>query len=88
MSVPTIPVAVPFVHLNGTSRESLLSQLEDAYTAVNSAMDALRQSAPNGRDAYPQPGLMERLEAQHRTRQEYLQAVLDSIEAEMSGLQE
>lgn len=85
--VPKIELAVPFVHLNGTSRESLESNLAAAYAAVLEAMDALRQCAPNGRDAYPQPGLMQRLEAQHRTRQEYLRAVADSLEAEAAALQ-
>lgn len=83
-----VSVAVPFVHLNGSSRESLLENLEAAYSAVNAALDALRQCAPNGRDAYPVPGLMERLTAQHRQRQEHLQAVADSLEAEAIAIQE
>jgi len=86
--IPKIELAVAFVHLNGSSRESLLEQLETAYTAVNAAMDALRQCAPNGRDSYPVDGLQQRREAQHRTRQEYLQAVADSLETEAIALQE
>lgn len=86
--IPKIELAVPFVHMNGDRRETLLTNLENAYTAVMAAMDAMRQCAPNGRNAYPQPGLMQRLEAQHRTRQEYLQAVADSLEAEAIALQE
>ena len=86
--IPKIELAVPFVHLNGSSRESLENNLSAAYAAVLEAMDTLRQCAPNGRDAYPKPGLMQRLEAQHRTRQEYLQAVADSLEAEAIALQE
>lgn len=86
--VPKIELAVPFVHLNGDRRETLLTNLENAYTAVMAAMDAMRQCSPNGRNAYPVDGLMQRLEAQHRTRQEYLQAVADSLEAEAIALQE
>ena len=86
MTTPKIELATPFVHINGDRRETLLDRLETAYSAVNAAMDALRHCAPNGRNAYPVDGLMERLQAQHRQRQECLQAVLDSIEAEAKSL--
>jgi len=81
-----IPVVSPIVHLNGTSRGSLLAALEDAYLAVSNAMDTLRQCAPNGRDYYPDPGRMPKAEDQHRSRGEYLKAVLDSIEAEVAAI--
>jgi len=86
--IPKIELAVPFVHVNGDRRETLLNNLEAAYAAVNAAMDAMRQCAPNGRNAYPVDGLMQRLEAQHRSRQEYLQVVADSLEAEAIAIQE
>ena len=86
MTTP-IDLAVPFCHANGDRLETLLTNLETAYTAVTDAMDAMRKCAPNGRNAYPIPGLMQRLEAQHRQRQEYLQAVTDSLEAEAVALQ-
>jgi hypothetical protein len=86
MTTPQIPLAVPYVHLNGDRAETLIDRLLAAYEAVTAAMDALRECRPNGRNAYPVDGLMEQLETQHRTRQEYLQAVLDSLEAEIDGL--
>ena len=86
MTTLNIELATPFIHPNGDRRETLLDRLETAYSAVNDAMDALRYCAPNGRNAYPVAGLMERLEAQHRQRQECLSAVIDSIEAEVSSL--
>lgn len=79
-------VIVPFIHMNGTSRERLLEALEEAYCAVREAMDKLRECAPNGRDYYPAPGRMEQAVAQHRGRQEHLQAVYDSIEAEAHAI--
>ena len=88
MSVEPIELAVPFVHLNGDRRETLLTNLENAYTAVTAAMDAMRQCSPNGRNAYPVDGLMKRLKSQYQARQEYLQAVADSLEAEAIALQE
>jgi hypothetical protein len=80
--IEKIELVVPFVHANGDRRDTLLERLEAAYHAVTDSMDLLRQCAPNGRDAYPVDGLMQRLEAQHRQRQEYLKAVADSLEAE------
>ena len=84
--IPTIDLAVPIVHLNGDRRETLTDNLETAYHCVQTAMDAMRQCAPNGRNAYLVDGLMQRLEEQHRQRQEYLQAVADSLEAEAVAL--
>lgn len=72
-------VVTPIIHGNGTSKESLLEALKVAYSAVRDAMDKLRECAPNGRDYYPEPGRMEKAVAQHRQRQEHLQAVYDSI---------
>jgi len=45
---------VPTVHLNGTSREALLEQVNTAYAAVWEALTALSAAWPNGRDYYPQ----------------------------------
>ena len=86
MTVPKIELATPFIHNNGDRADVLLDRILAAYTAVSDAMDTLRQCAPNGRNAYPVDGLMEQLEAQHRQRQECLQAVLDSLEAEANAI--
>lgn len=48
----------PTVHLNGTNRGVLIEQLLAARDAVNNAMEALRNAAPNGRDYYPQGSRM------------------------------
>ena len=44
----------PTVHLNGTSREELQRQLEEAGSALQIAMTALCAATPNARDYYPQ----------------------------------
>jgi hypothetical protein len=49
-----MPLALPTIHLNGTSAQSLLDDIRDAAIAVRAAMDALSRTAPNGRDYYPQ----------------------------------
>jgi hypothetical protein len=46
-------IMVPMVHLNGTSKQSLLDQYENAIKALEDAKDVLLKSAPNGRDYYP-----------------------------------
>ena len=47
-------LTVPTVHLNGTSRDELLRQVQDAGQAVWQALDALAKASPNSRDYYPQ----------------------------------
>ena len=79
-------IVTPIIHMNGTSKRALIDQLCTAYRAVQDAMDALRQASPNGRDFYPEPGRLQKAEAQHRARQERLQAVLESLEAEAEAI--
>ena len=49
-----LPLSVPTVHLNGTSKESLLEDLSEAWHALNGAMNAMRKACPNARDYYVQ----------------------------------
>lgn len=49
-------LAVPTIHLNGTGRDSLIDGLCTASDAINSAYEALKQTAPNGRDYYTHSG--------------------------------
>lgn len=46
-------IMIPLVHLNGTSKQSLLDQYENAIKALEDAKEVLLKSAPNGRDYYP-----------------------------------
>jgi hypothetical protein len=43
-------ITIPVVHLNGTSGDVLMEQLNAAAAALSFAHDALLQAAPNGRD--------------------------------------
>lgn len=45
---------LPTIHLNGTSKERLIESLCEASQALDLAYSALKQTAPNGRDYYPQ----------------------------------
>ena len=82
-----IPVVVPIIHMNGDNPRTLVVALEDTFDAVSHAIEALRQTAPNGRNFYPQPGLMDEAIAQHNTRMRRLQEVRDSLEAEAMAIQ-
>jgi hypothetical protein len=44
----------PTIHPNGTTKERLLETIEGASLALKIAEEKLEQTAPNGRDYYPQ----------------------------------
>ena len=44
----------PTIHMNGTSRNSLLDEINDAMRALSVALEKLALMAPNARDYYPQ----------------------------------
>lgn len=46
---------LPFVTLNGTSRDSLVEQNHDAAIAINKAIAVVRDAAPHGRDYIGHP---------------------------------
>ena len=77
----------PIVHLNGDRKATLIGVLEQAYDALRAAENALQECAGNARNFYPGPGRWERYCAQHRTRQEHLQVVRESLEAESVQLE-
>ena len=78
----TKELIVPCVHLNGTSKESLLDQYEAAHSALQTTFDALRQTVPNGRDFYPYGGTeIERALKEHYSRLRAVGNVINEIEA-------
>jgi len=69
-------LSVPTVHLNGTSREELVTQLTEASNAVRDAITAVQKASPNGRDYYPQgSGATQEALRQHANRLHNLTAV-------------
>ena len=50
----TQPLARPSIHTNGTSANDLYCLYSDAVYAVEDAIKVIGNSAPNGRDYYPQ----------------------------------
>ena len=75
-------LAIPTVHLNGTSRDSLIDGLCDAGHVVIDAMKALADAAPNARDYYVQGddayGIAR---TQHEERLAKLKSVYDELAA-------
>lgn len=79
------PLAVPTIHLNGTGKRALMAALEASHHAIGHALEAMGQTAPNGRDYYTQPaGALERAQLQHKDR---LLAVL-AVQAELYSVWE
>lgn len=73
---------IPTIHLNGTSRDSLLEGYAASVLAIRNAIVVLGYTAPNARDYYPQ-GAWAYQEAlgEHRARLAKLDSVLAEIEA-------
>lgn len=73
---------MPFIHLNGTSRESLEEQVSTAYGAILNAVKALEGMHPNGRDYYPKGAdALARATEQHQSRVDRLVAIKDELMA-------
>jgi len=66
----------PTVHFNGTSRERLSAAYVAADEAIRSAMEALREAEPNGRDYYTQgAAAVHTAIREHNARMEKLRSV-------------
>ena len=73
----------PTLHLNGTDRGTLRTQIHNARSALRAATSALQEMAPNARDYYPQgEGAYTAAVAEHQARCRKL----DEVGAELSEL--
>ena len=82
-----IALAIPMVHLNGTSRQELEEQLAAASVALNNALSALIRATPHGRDYYPQGADILKLAFdQHKERMLKIQSVISELETIYSQL--
>lgn len=73
---------IPTIHNNGTSGSILLQQVLDSKHALQEAVKALCQAAPNGRDYYPQgPDAFRQAQAEHISRYNRLVGVEAELEA-------
>jgi len=77
-----LDLAVPTIHLNGTSKQSLLDALSTAEHALGVALETLHDASANGRDYYPQGiAAWERARAEGESRIARVRSVRLEIEA-------
>ena len=75
-------LTTPLVHPNGTSKKELLNGYTNAHSAVQKALEAVRQTVPNGRDYYPiEHAAYERARSEHLDRVSRLNAVAEELMA-------
>ena len=74
-------MTLPTIHLNGTSKEQLVAALCSASYALDNAYAKLKETAPNGRDYYPQgQDAMPRARKEHDDRMRRLDGIKDEID--------
>jgi len=79
----------PTVHLNATSKEALAEALERAHAAIHEAEGKLSQTAPNGRDYYPQGDrVIYQAQDEHLSRLRRLASVREELELLREHLEE
>ena len=78
---------IPIIHQNGTHPDRLIQALTDFRYQLSTLKDKLGTISPNGRDYYPQPGLMDSAVAQHQRRSQVLTDLAAEIVAEIEGIQ-
>ena len=73
----------PTIHINGTSRDSLLEGYGDAYHAMHQAREAVQNTAPNARDYYvnPDPSAYTAATAEHYARLKVINGVMEELVA-------
>ena len=79
---------IPIIHRNGTHPDRLVEALSDFHDALYQLCQRLGSISPNGRDYYPQPGLMDAAVAQHQRRSRVLTDLAAEIVAEIEGIQD
>lgn len=80
-------LAIPTVHLNGTSRDDLKAQHLDAIRAGRAFVEKLAAASPNGRDFYVQgPHAFGPAQEQHRARLAKVQEVIKELETIAMGI--
>lgn len=73
-------LAIPTVHLNGTSRDGLLEPICKATDAIHDAIAAVAETAPNARDYYVQgPDAFQVARKQHECRMHKLADVIREL---------
>ncbi len=73
---------LPTIHNNGTSKASLIEALVSASEVLNLAYQKITETAPNGRDYYPQGSVaMNRAIEEHQERLKKIDEVKGELDA-------
>lgn len=82
-------VVAPIIHLNGSGEQALIDALAAAYSAIDSAAEAIKQTTPNGRDYYPAgPAALEAARKQYTRRIRALRDLQDELNEEIYLIEE
>jgi len=74
-------IAVPRIHLNGTSKNALMEDYLTAYRKLTEAAKALQEAAPNARDYYPQGSdVYTQAASEHTARLVKIRSILDDLD--------
>jgi hypothetical protein len=82
---------VPTIHLNGTARETLITEHSNMITAIHDAMDIISMSTCHPRDFYVQPDGTKRYEAFRAKRMQHIEQlgkIRDDLQEILGGLLE
>ena len=83
----TNDLAIPTVHINGTSQKELSDGLEKALNKIDEAILALRDAWPHGRDYHPRgPDAYGRANDQWKWRLQQLSRVRNELETIIAGV--
>lgn len=75
-------MTLPTIHMNGTTKDALIESLCEASQTLDLAYQALKQTAPNGRDFYPQgPAALNAATDEHCDRLRRLDGIKKEIDA-------
>lgn len=78
----------PFVNINGTARTALVDQRRAALDAIHTAMKALEQSIPHGRDYIGDPARYDHDKGVYRDRFAKLDELYNEILDEALQIQQ
>jgi hypothetical protein len=75
-------LTLPTIHLNGSNGQALADAYSAAYAALDAVIPLLCETAPNGRDYYPQgPDALTTAEDEHRKRIGAIRGVMAELKA-------
>lgn len=81
---------IPTIHLNGTSKKTLLEDLQNAHEKIREAMSALAYTAPHERDYYVKKDAQfayAQAREEHGYRVTMLRKILSELEQLADGIQ-